>query len=247
MDNKKTLEDAISRLPPLQKNRVIQALEERYRNPPVVPDNAIDVSKDIGSVAEQVAGANIHFTVPEKNGGYDETQCGGDCVMSMIFKLKELTDKFGDSVKSHTIINPVLVRMFKGEEFVIHHVVKDTKRNLWIDVSNGRLRMCHPNIYKKECMPPVWEEVEGYTYKQLEKATAGWIKMLCPNITIEKPNVALVYLFYNVVIHNRMMASENPDGNNEMYITSDECKEVLPHIVTMDVGEVIRHLHGNNM
>lgn len=236
-----TLFQAINSLPEKQVNTLLFALNQRKQLP--VPDNAIDVSKNIGSIAEQIAGANITFSVPEEKGGLND---GGDCVMSMIFKLKELTEKFGDSVKSHTYINPVMIQGFKGEEFVIHHVVKDIKRNIMIDVSNGRLRMCHPNIYKNNCLPPVCDEVEGYTYNQLEKATAGWIKSLCPNITIKKPNVALVYLFYNVTVHNRMMMSKNPEGNENMYITQEECREIMPELVILDTCEVIRKLHAGD-
>ena len=86
-DDAKALSQAINSLPEKQANTLLFLLGQRKQLP--VPDNAIDVSKNIGSIAKQVAGANITFSVPEENGGLTD---GGDCVMSMIFKLKELTE-----------------------------------------------------------------------------------------------------------------------------------------------------------
>ena len=210
-------------LPDKQREVLITAITSRIELP--VPDNSIDISKNIGDIAEQVSGANM----PKELGGFNDFE-GGDCVKSMIVKLKEISEKFGDSVKSHTIITPVMKRGFKEEEFVIHHLVQDKKRNLWIDTSNKRLRMCHPNIYKNSCLPPIIAEREGFTYTELQQQTSDWIKKIIKK-RVREPNHYLIYLYYQTSIHNPLMIEYNPEGRREMYLSNREIKNLLPVVV----------------
>ena len=224
-------------LPDKQREVLITAITSRIELP--VPDNSIDISKNIGDIAEQVSGANM----PKELGDDFE---GGDCVKSMIVKLKEISEKFGDSVKSHTIITPVMKRGFKEEEFVIHHLVQDKKRNLWIDVSNGRLRMCHSNIYRNQCLPPIIEEKDGFTYPELQQQTKDWVKKIIKK-NVAKPNSALVYLYFQTSIHNPMMNEYNPKGDQRMYLSKKALKKLLPLVVRMSPIECIRFLHHKDM
>ena len=79
---------AVANLPEKQREVLLTAIYAREDLP--VPDNSIDVSKNMGSFTEQVAGANIKFGINKEWGGMNDVE-GGDCVMSMIFKLKEMT------------------------------------------------------------------------------------------------------------------------------------------------------------
>jgi len=233
----------IFNLPEKQREVLLTAIYAREDLP--VPDNSIDVTKNMGSFTEQVAGANIKFGINKDVGGIADE--GGDCVMSMIFKLKEMSEKFGDSVKSHTIINPVMVMGFKEEEFVIHHIIQDKKRNIWIDVSNGRLRMCHPNIYRNQCLPPIIEEKEdGFTYPELQQQTKDWVKKIIKK-NVAKPNPALVYLYFQTSIHNPMMNEYNPKGDMGMYLSKKELKKLLPLVLRMSPIDCIRFLHHKDI
>ena len=241
-----TLFPLLRKLPVKQKHVLLTSINDRIHLP--VPDNAIDISKNVGTIAEQVIGAKITLDVSKELGGMEGK--GGDCVMSMIFKLKEISEKFGDSVKSHTIINPVMIQGFKEEEFVIHHIIQDNKRNLWIDVSNGRLRMCNPNIYRNECIPPIIAEKEGFTYAELQQQTKDWIKKVLKKKKgrrIKEPNFALVYLYFQIQFHNSMMMEYNPKGNVDMYLSNKDLKKLIPIVIGMTPVQVIKFIHNKNL
>ena len=120
---------------------------------------------------------NINFRANVGTGEEQVANAIGDCVSATFNKLKELSDKFGDEhFVSKTLVCPTTRSNNPLEEFVVHHVVVNTKLNLVMDFSNRRQVCVDVDTYIAGCNPPLIKmENVGRRMNEWREITIGWM------------------------------------------------------------------------
>lgn len=163
------------------------------------------------AVLEQVKTCVIPNIKYRANIGTSEEQVAnsiGDCVKATFNKLKELSDKFGDEhFVSKTLVCPTTRSNNPLEEFVVHHVVENTKLNLVMDFSNRRECCVDTQEYIDTCNPtPIKMERVGERMSEWRTKTKGW--MVANNLPIDNFHDGCVWLMMEM-LHSLEMEREN--------------------------------------
>ena len=151
---------------------------------------------------------NIHFRANVGTGKEQVANSIGDCVSATFNKLKELSDKFGDEhFVSKSIVCDAIYSNNPLEEFVVHHVIVNTKLNLVMDFSNRRQVCVDVDKYIAGCNPPLIKmENVGRRMNEWREITIGW--MCANNLPVANFHDGCVWLMMEM-LHSLELEREN--------------------------------------